>query len=40
MNVSLGGILIYDYDQDLGVQLAEAFNLGISYSFQNYEDKK
>jgi len=40
MNVSLGGILIYDYDQDLGVQLAEAFNLGISYSFQNYEEKK
>jgi hypothetical protein len=40
MNVSIGGILIYDYDQDLGVQLAQAFNLGISYSFQNYEDKK
>jgi Protein of unknown function (DUF3078) len=40
MNVSLGGILIYDYDQDSGVQLAEAFNLGISYSFQNFEEKK
>jgi len=40
MNVSLGGILIYDYDQDSGVQLAQAFTLGLAYSFQNYEDKK
>ena len=40
MNVTLGGILIYDYDQDSGVQLAEAFSLGISYSFQNFEEKK
>lgn len=40
MNVTLGGILIYDYDQDTGVQLAEAFSLGISYSFQNFEEKK
>lgn len=40
MNVSLGGILIYDYDQDSGVQLAEAFSLGIAYTFQNFEEKK
>jgi Protein of unknown function (DUF3078) len=40
MNVTLGGILIYDYDQDMGVQLAEAFSLGIAYSFQNFEEKK
>jgi len=40
MNVNLGGILIYDFDQDSGVQLAQAFTLGIAYSFQNYEDKK
>jgi len=40
MNVTLGGILIYDYDQDTGVQLAEAFSLGVSYSFQNFEEKK
>jgi hypothetical protein len=40
MNVSLGGILIYDYDQDSGVQLAQAFTLGIAYSFQNFEEKK
>lgn len=40
MNVNLGGILIYDIDQDADVQLAQAFSLGISYSFQNYEEKK
>ncbi len=40
MNVSLGGIMIYDYDQDSGVQLAQAFTLGIAYSFQNFEEKK
>ena len=40
MNVSLGGIMIYDYDQDSRAQFAEAFTLGILYSFQNYEEKK
>lgn len=40
INVSLGGIMIYDYDQDTGVQLAQAFTLGIAYSFQNFEEKK
>lgn len=40
MNVSLGGIMIYDYDQDSGVQLAQAFTLGMAYSFQNFEEKK
>ena len=40
MNVTLGGILIYDYDQDSEVQLAEAFSLGIAYTFQNFEEKK
>ncbi len=40
MNVSLGGIMIYDSDQDTGVQLAQAFTLGIAYSFQNFEEKK
>jgi hypothetical protein len=40
MNVSLGGILIYDYDQDPGVQLSQAFTLGILYTFQNYKDKE
>jgi hypothetical protein len=40
VNVSVGGILIYDYDQDSGIQLSQAFSLGILYSFQNYDEKK
>ena len=40
MNVTLGGILLYDYDQDAAVQLAQAFTLGVAYSFQNFEEKK
>jgi hypothetical protein len=40
VNVSLGGILLYDFDQDSGLQLSQAFSLGILYSFQNYEEKK
>lgn len=37
INVSLGGILLYDYDQDSGLQTSEAFSLGILYTFQNYK---
>lgn len=37
--VSLGGILLYDYDQDDEVQLSQAFTLGFTYSIQNYADK-
>jgi len=40
VNVSLGGILLYDYDQDTRVQLSQAFSLGVLYSFQNYAEKK
>lgn len=40
INVSLGGILLYDYDQDLGVQLSQVFSLGFLYTFQNYEEPK
>jgi hypothetical protein len=40
INVGLGGILIYDYDQDDGAQLSQVFNIGLAYSFQNFEDKK
>ena len=40
INVGLGGILLYDYDQDSGVQLSQAFTLGCAYSFQNYEEPK
>lgn len=37
--VSLGGILLYDYDQDDEVQLSQGLTLGFSYSIQNYVDK-
>lgn len=40
LNVNLGGILVYDYDQDTEVQLSQLFNFGFTYSIQNYEEKK
>lgn len=40
INVSIGGILLYDYDQDSGVQLSQAFTFGFNYAFQNYVDEK
>lgn len=36
LNVNIGSILLYDIDQDPGVQLSQAFSIGILYSFQNY----
>lgn len=40
ISVSVGGILLYDYDQDDEVQFSQAFNLGFFYSIQNFVDKK
>jgi len=40
INVSLSGTLLYDYDQDKGVQATEALSLGFLYSIQNFEEKK
>lgn len=40
INVSLGGILLYDYDQDPKAQWSQVFSLGMLYTIQNYEDKK
>jgi hypothetical protein len=40
INVSIGSIVLYDYDQDSGVQLSQAMSLGVLYTFQNFEDKK
>jgi hypothetical protein len=37
INVSLGGILLYDYDQVDELQLSQAFSLGVLYTFQNYK---
>jgi hypothetical protein len=40
INVTVGGILLYDYDQDTGVQLSQVFSLGFLYTFQNYTEPK
>jgi len=39
INVSLSGILLYDYDQDTGAQISQAFSLGAVYAFRNFEEK-
>src|SRR5688500_1896053 len=36
INVGLGGILLYDYDQDDEAQLSQVFSIGFLYTFQNY----
>ena len=36
MNIGLGGILLYDYDQDSKAQLSQVFSIGFLYTFQNY----
>jgi hypothetical protein len=40
ISVGLGGMLIYDYDQDSGVQLSQSLSIGFAYSFQNYAEPK
>lgn len=40
INVGIGGILLYDYDQDTGVQVSQLFSFGFLYTFQNYEEPK
>jgi hypothetical protein len=37
VNVSIGGILLYDIDQDPGAQWSQVFSLGVLYTFQNYK---
>lgn len=39
ITVGLGGILLYDFDQDSGAQISQVFNLGFAYSFQNFVEK-
>jgi hypothetical protein len=36
INVNLGGIMLYDYDQDSGAQFTQVFSLGFTYSIQNF----
>ena len=40
INVGIGGVLIYDFDQDTGAQLSQILNFGFVYTFQNYEEPK
>jgi len=40
INVGIGGILLYDYDQDSGAQVSQFLSLGFLFSFQNYEEPK
>lgn len=40
INVGLGGILLYDYDQDNEAQLSQVFSIGFLYTFQNYVEEK
>lgn len=40
ISVNLTGIMLYDRDQDLGVQFSQALALGILYNVQNYNDEK
>ena len=40
VNVSLGGIFLYDYDQDSSPQFSQALSLGVLYTFQNFVEKK
>lgn len=39
VNVSIGGIMLYDADQDAAVQWSQVFSLGVLYTVQNYEAK-
>lgn len=40
INVGLGGILLYDYDQDNSAQLSQVFSIGFLYTFQNYVEEE
>jgi hypothetical protein len=39
ITMGAGGILLYDFDQDSGAQVSQVFNVGVSYTFRNYEEK-
>jgi hypothetical protein len=40
IDVGLGGILVYDYDQDPGAQINKLFTLGFVYNFQNFVEEE
>lgn len=39
IDVNLGIVMLYDYDQHPEIQLNQVFALGLVYSFQNYKDE-
>lgn len=39
VNIGLGGIMLYDFDQDDDVQISQVFSFGIAYTFQNYKEE-
>ncbi|HEU5289775.1 MAG TPA: DUF3078 domain-containing protein [Cyclobacteriaceae bacterium] len=39
ISVGVGGIMLYDFDQDDEVQFSQVFNIGFAYTFQNFEEK-
>jgi hypothetical protein len=40
INVSVGGIGMYFFNQDKDVQVSQALSLGVLYTFQNFKEKK
>lgn len=40
INASIGGIFLYDYDQDNSPQYSQALSIGVMYTFQNFKEKK
>ena len=40
ITTSFGFIMLYDSDQDDKAQISQLLNIGLLYTFQNYEDKK
>ena len=40
LQMGMGGIFLYDFDQDPGAQISQMFTLGFLYSYQNYKEEK
>lgn len=40
VNLNFGTILLYDHNQENGLQVSQAFSVGMLYTFQNFTDKK
>lgn len=38
ISANLGGIVLYDFDQDPGAQFTQVFSLGFTYSIQNFAE--